>query len=79
EFLIRFIIDTMSGTTEQTMTLFDVIIFSMTCPVTPTFVEQYKNDPRFSACVWSCSEAGFDATDGSFGEYSFSGKSGIAS
>ena len=32
--LIRFIIDTMSGTTEQTMTLFDVIIFSMTCPAT---------------------------------------------
>ena len=32
--LIRFIIDTLSGTTEQTMTLFDVIIFSMTCPAT---------------------------------------------
>ena len=31
---IRFIIDTLSGTTEQTMTLFDVIIFSMTCPAT---------------------------------------------
>lgn len=30
--LIRFIIDTLSGTTEQTMTLFDVIIFSMACP-----------------------------------------------
>lgn len=31
------------------------------CSVTPAFVEQYKNDPRFNACVWSCSEAGFDA------------------
>lgn len=31
------------------------------CSVTPTFVEQYKNDPRFSACVWSCDEAGFSA------------------
>ncbi|WP_287680527.1 hypothetical protein [Bacteroides sp.] len=30
--LIRFIVDTLSGTTEQTMTLFDVIIFSMACP-----------------------------------------------
>ncbi|WP_255502156.1 RagB/SusD family nutrient uptake outer membrane protein [Bacteroides sp. M10] len=31
------------------------------CPVTPAFVEQYSKDPRFSACVWSCSEAGFNA------------------
>ena len=31
------------------------------CSVTPAFVEQYSKDPRFSACVWSCSEAGFDA------------------
>lgn len=33
------------------------------CSVTPYFVEQYKNDPRFNACVWSCDEAGF-AADG---------------
>lgn len=30
--LIKFIADILSGTTEQTMTLFDVIIFSMACP-----------------------------------------------
>lgn len=29
------------------------------CSVTPYFVEQFKNDPRFSACVWSCKDAGF--------------------
>lgn len=29
------------------------------CPVTPSFVEQFKNDTRFSACAWSCKEAGF--------------------
>ena len=32
--LIKFIADILSGTTEQTATLFDVIIFSMTCPAT---------------------------------------------
>lgn len=31
------------------------------CSVTPYFVEQYQSDPRFSACVWSCDEAGFSA------------------
>lgn len=31
------------------------------CSVTPAFVDQYKNDPRFSACVWSCSEVGYNA------------------
>ena len=30
--LIKFIADILSGTTEQTATLFDVIIFSMACP-----------------------------------------------
>ena len=30
--LIKFIADILSGTTEQTTTLFDVIIFSMACP-----------------------------------------------
>lgn len=29
------------------------------CSVTPYFVEQFKNDPRFNACVWSCKDAGF--------------------
>ena len=32
--LIKFIADILSGTTEQATTLFDVIIFSMTCPAT---------------------------------------------
>ena len=31
------------------------------CPVTKAFVDKYKNDPRFSTCVWSCDEAGFKA------------------
>lgn len=31
------------------------------CSVTPAFVDAYRSDPRFSACVWSCDEAGFDA------------------
>ena len=39
------------------------------CPVTPAFVEQYKNDPRFSACVWSCQDAGFTADEADTYEY----------
>ena len=31
------------------------------CSVTKAFVDKYKNDPRFSVCVWSCDEAGFKA------------------
>lgn len=31
------------------------------CSVTKAFVDKYKNDPRFSTCVWSCDEAGFKA------------------
>lgn len=31
------------------------------CSVTPYFVEQFKNDPRFTACAWSCADAGFSA------------------
>lgn len=31
------------------------------CPVTKAFVDKYKDDPRFSTCVWSCDEAGFKA------------------
>ncbi len=31
------------------------------CSVTPQFVSEYQNDPRFKACVWSCSDAGFSA------------------
>jgi len=31
------------------------------CSVTKAFVDKYKNDPRFSTCVWSCDEAGFAA------------------
>jgi len=31
------------------------------CPVTPAFVEEFKEDPRFSTCCWSCDEAGFSA------------------
>ena len=31
------------------------------CSVTPQFVSEYKSDPRFKACVWSCSDAGFSA------------------
>ena len=30
------------------------------CPVTPYFVKQYRDDPRFSACVWGCQESGFE-------------------
>lgn len=39
------------------------------CSVTPAFVEQYKNDPRFSACVWSCQDAGFTADEADTYEY----------
>ena len=39
------------------------------CSVTPYFVEQYGNDPRFSACVWSCTDAGFDADEADSYEY----------
>lgn len=31
------------------------------CSVTPYFVEQFKNDPRFNACVWSCNDNDFEA------------------
>lgn len=31
------------------------------CSVTKAFVDKYKDDPRFSTCVWSCDEAGFAA------------------
>ena len=31
------------------------------CSVTQKFVDTYKEDPRFSACVWSCADAGFAA------------------
>ena len=31
------------------------------CSVTQKFVDTYKEDPRFSACVWSCADAGFTA------------------
>ena len=31
------------------------------CSVTQKFVDTYKDDPRFSACVWSCADAGFAA------------------
>ena len=31
------------------------------CPVTLTFVNEYKDDPRFNTCVWSCADAGFAA------------------
>ena len=31
------------------------------CSVTPYFIDEFKSDPRFSACVWSCKDAGFDA------------------
>lgn len=39
------------------------------CSVTPWFVEQYKNDPRFSACVWSVKDAGFSADEADSYEY----------
>lgn len=39
------------------------------CPVTPYFVEQFRNDPRFSACVWSCKDAGFTADESDSYEY----------
>ncbi len=39
------------------------------CSVTPWFVEQYKNDPRFSACVWSAKDAGFTADEADSYEY----------
>ena len=31
------------------------------CSVTQKFVDTYKDDPRFSTCVWSCADAGFAA------------------
>ena len=31
------------------------------CSVTQKFVDTYKTDPRFNACVWSCADAGFAA------------------
>ena len=31
------------------------------CSVTQKFVNTYKDDPRFNACVWSCADAGFAA------------------
>lgn len=31
------------------------------CSVTQKFVDTYKDDPRFNACVWSCADAGFAA------------------
>lgn len=31
------------------------------CSVTKAFVDEFKDDPRFSTCCWSCSDAGFDA------------------
>lgn len=31
------------------------------CSVTKAFVDEFKNDPRFSTCCWSCADAGFDA------------------
>lgn len=31
------------------------------CSVTPYFVEKYKEDPRFNACVWGVKETGFAA------------------
>ncbi len=39
------------------------------CSVTPYFVEQYKNDPRFNACVWGAQEAGFTADEADSYEY----------
>jgi hypothetical protein len=31
------------------------------CSVTKAFVDEFKNDPRFSTCCWSCAAANFDA------------------
>lgn len=31
------------------------------CSVTKAFVEEFKDDPRFSTCCWSCEDAGFEA------------------
>lgn len=31
------------------------------CSVTKAFVDQFKDDPRFSTCAWGCDEAGFAA------------------
>ena len=39
------------------------------CSVTPYFVEEFKNDPRFTACAWSCKDAGFDAVVSDTYEY----------
>lgn len=39
------------------------------CSVTPYFVTEYQNDPRFSTCCWSASEAGFTADEADSYEY----------
>ena len=39
------------------------------CSVTPYFVEQFKNDPRFNACVWSCNDIDFKADEADSYEY----------
>ncbi|MGN1228677.1 MAG: RagB/SusD family nutrient uptake outer membrane protein [Prevotella sp.] len=39
------------------------------CSVTQKFVDTYKDDPRFSACVWSCADAGFEADVNDTWEY----------
>lgn len=39
------------------------------CSVTQKFVDTYKDDPRFNACVWSCADAGFDADVNDTWEY----------
>lgn len=31
------------------------------CSVTKAFVDEFKDDPRFSTCCWSCADASFDA------------------
>jgi len=31
------------------------------CSVTKAFVDEFKDDPRFSICCWSCADASFDA------------------
>lgn len=31
------------------------------CSVTKAFVDEFKTDPRFATCCWSCDEAGFKA------------------
>ncbi len=39
------------------------------CSVTPYFVTQYGYDPRFSACVWNSTDAGFTADESDSYEY----------